>query len=116
MLSEQMLPAKCSPKNAPPQNASQNKMLSIKMVPEKNAPPKKCSLEKMLSSPPLVNGFETNSTYLNLTSLNLIDALDLKLVKELKLVPLWLPLEVCLRQNTQILQIFKTISTYLNLA
>ena len=37
----------------------------------------------MLSNLTLVNGFETNSTYLNLTSLNLIDALDLKLVKEL---------------------------------
>ena len=70
---------------------------------------------KMLSNLTLVNGFETNSTYLNLTSLNLIDALDLKLVKELKLVPLRLSLEVCLRQNTQILQKFETFLTYLNL-
>ena len=52
MHSEQMLPVKCSLKqNAPRQNAF-----------HQNAPRK-----KMLSSPTLVNGFETNSTYLNLT-------------------------------------------------
>ena len=62
MHSEQMLPVKCSPKNAPWNKMLPVKMLSIKMLPLKNAPRK-----KMLSSPTLVNGFETNSTYLNLT-------------------------------------------------
>ena len=46
MLSEQMLPLKCSPKNAPRNEMLPVKMLSIKMLPEKNAPPKKCSPEK----------------------------------------------------------------------
>ena len=68
-----MLSKKCSPK----QNASKTKihpvkMLSIKMLPFKMLPEKKMCLlnaprNKMLPNKMLINGFETNLTFLNLT-------------------------------------------------